>query len=545
MQKVLSSLVLFVLAALPMVLAQTPRTPAPATGGITQDQMDRELNRQKELQELKFKALEDKLEGKLKELELREKTLDSRADWLNYNIVWLTLLVAVFGIALPYFLTQQYRQQLKQQIENNRKEMEAAKAAIEADIRQIDQSKQQFEAEKQRVEQLLQTSRQTSKAELEEIRKLRAETEAIAKDAKAELAGIQTTRQQAEKTYADLQKLRPDEKATPEQQREIKELSQTSDEKQRLFGLALQAEQAENWQQALQHWESLTVIEPTNHRAWFGAAYATGQLADLNPDPEQKKGLWQQAIEKYKESIKHKPDYQEAWYNWGVSLGELADLNLAPEQKKGLKQQAIEKYQKAIKLKPDDHQAWSNWGVALERLADLNLDPEQKKGLWQQATEKHQEAIKHKSDDHQPSYNWGVSLDKLAHLNPDPEQKVSLWQQAIEKYQEAIKNKPDLHKAWSNLTSAYIHMYLLTHQKEWLTKAIEAGLKTVELQPGESYNLACAYALDQNEAEAKRWLLNAKQHGTLPNCEHLKAERDLDSLRDKEWFVALLAEHCA
>ena len=65
MQKVRIGVFLFFLAALPVVLAQTPRAPAPATGGITQDQLDRELNRQKELQEERFKRLEDKLESEL------------------------------------------------------------------------------------------------------------------------------------------------------------------------------------------------------------------------------------------------------------------------------------------------------------------------------------------------------------------------------------------------------------------------------------------------------------------------------------------------
>jgi hypothetical protein len=57
-----------------------------------------------------------------------------------------------------------------------------------------------------------------------------------------------------------------------------------------------------------------------------------------------------------------------------------------------------------------------------------------------------------------------------------------------------------------------------------------------------SYNLACVNALMGNEEDCKKWLQKSKEKGTLPSLKHVNEDKDLDSVRDKQWFKDLIKD---
>jgi len=70
-------------------------------------------------------------------------------------------------------------------------------------------------------------------------------------------------------------------------------------------------------------------------------------------------------------------------------------------------------------------------------------------------------------------------------------------------------------------------------------------LKVDELKNYQSiYNLACQYAKEGNEQDARTWLEQITVDKESLHCKHLSEDEDLDSLRELPWFQRLLQEAC-
>ena len=48
------------------------------------------------------------------------------------------------------------------------------------------------------------------------------------------------------------------------------------------------------------------------------------------------------------------------------------------------------------------------------------------------------------------------------------------------------------------------------------------------------------YAARRDEQRCKEWLEKAKELGALPNADDLREDSDLDLVRERDWFKALL-----
>ncbi len=215
--------------------------------------------------------------------------------------------------------------------------------------------------------------------------------------------------------------------------------------------------------------------------------------------------------------------------DWGVDLGDLAKIKEKKEAEE-LYQQAFEKYKKATEIKADKHEAFNNWGTHLCDLAKIKEKKEAEE-LYQQAFEKYKKAIEIKPDYHKAFYNWGTLLSDLAKMKEGKEAE-DLYQQAFEKYKKAIKIQPNYHQAfnnWGNGLSDLAKMKEGQEVERLYNSAFEKLQKATEYG-GESYNLACLYAIRSDKENALNYL----------NISLSKKEIDTDFvLNDKDWEAFL------
>lgn len=134
---------------------------------------------------------------------------------------------------------------------------------------------------------------------------------------------------------------------------------------------------------------------------------------------------------------------------------------------------------------------------------------------------------------------WGDILSAWARTKTGEEADV-LFKEAGEKYAEAVKIKPGKASTYNSWGISLLWWYrvITDNEKEkLLLQAKEILLQAEKTEEGiGAYNLACAYSLLEDETECLRWLENSKKVGRLPNREHLENDKDLDPVRDKQWF---------
>ncbi len=187
-----------------------------------------------------------------------------------------------------------------------------------------------------------------------------------------------------------------------------------------------------------------------------------------------------------------------AWnlVNSGIRIRKKASSLMGSEATQ-LFQETYWKYAEAVRIKPDMHEAYFNWGNALVHEAKLLMD-EAAFNKYGEASMKYAEAVRIKPDDHEALGNWAISL---------------IWEASSLQGEERSKK--------------------LTEVKEKALLAQIHGGKEV-------FGLACVHALLGESDDALNVLEACLADGTLPSLTHLETDSDLDSLRDKPRFQALL-----
>ncbi len=302
------------------------------------------------------------------------------------------------------------------------------------------------------------------------------------------------------------------------------------------------------FRQAIECYEQAVAVKPDKHEAFHYWGIALDQIARRTADAGEARTLFRQAIECYEQAVAGKPDKHWVIYNWGVALDQIARRTADAGEARTLVRQAIERYEQAVAIKPDDHEMLSNWGAALSEIASRlqEEDAEQSRTIFRQAIERYEQAVAIKPDDHEVFSNWGAALAGIASRTVDADEARSLFMQAAERYEQAAAVKPDYHEALGNWGVALneIAQRLPEGKAEPVWTEAEAVLqRALALEPDKTYNLACLHAVRGNAGEARRLLETGHAAGTLPDPDHLRADRDLDKVRDEPWFAALLEPH--
>ena len=248
-----------------------------------------------------------------------------------------------------------------------------------------------------------------------------------------------------------------------------------------------------------------------------------------------------EAIEEYKAATELKPEYSEAYYNWGLALCLLAKTKSGNEAEE-LYKEACKKYDKAITYKKDDHEAYNNWGVALMELAKTKSGNEAEK-LYTEAFEKYKLATTYKKDKHEAYNNWGNALDDLAKTKSGSEAE-ELYKEACKKYDKAITYKQDYHEAYNNWGVALMDLAKTKsgNKAEELHKEAFKNYNLAIKYGGNSYNLACLYAIRNQKAEALKYLDIAFLRSEI-TVDFVEQDEDWKNLHNDSDFQHLLSRY--
>lgn len=188
--------------------------------------------------------------------------------------------------------------------------------------------------------------------------------------------------------------------------------------------------------------------------------------------------------------------------------------------------------------------AFNGLGIELWKRAEGTTDAEETRRLFAESETRHAEAVRLRPTDYNFLNNWGVALSERAIRATDPAEAARLFEEAEAKYAEAVRIKPDSHETLNNWGITLLRRVALTEDPEavnrLLTDAERVLLEAAQLNPGTVYDLACVYAWRGDAVQARRYLFQAKEAGTLPDRTHLMEDQDLAPLRETPWFTELL-----
>ncbi|AZN64505.1 hypothetical protein CFH90_10860 [Acinetobacter johnsonii] len=137
-------------------------------------------------------------------------------------------------------------------------------------------------------------------------------------------------------------------------------------------------------------------------------------------------------------------------------------------------------------------------------------------------------------------FNHAITIQIQAKKRTDNEE---LLKKAIELYQKCLKlDNNDTHSVLNNLSNALLDYAQLKQDNDLFDQAFEIMQEGLKLNSKHTYNLACYYSLTDQSDQCRVNLLHALQCDTLPQdpYRHLSEDKDLDNVRDEQWFIELL-----
>ena len=218
-----------------------------------------------------------------------------------------------------------------------------------------------------------------------------------------------------------------------------------------------------------------------------------GNAIFVSAKHENDEALYLQSFEKYAHAAEINPKADNVFYNWGNVISALAKL----KNDEALYLQSFEKYSHAAMLNPKNDTVFDNWGTAISALAKLKNDED----LYRQSFEKYAHAAELNPKSDTVFNNWGNAILELAKLKNDE----ALYRQSIEKYAQAAGLNPKDYTVFYNFGTAILDLAKLKNDEALYRQSVEKLKEAVELG-GSCYNLACAYALQNEKSNALEYL---------------------------------------
>lgn len=140
-------------------------------------------------------------------------------------------------------------------------------------------------------------------------------------------------------------------------------------------------------------------------------------------------------------------------------------------------------------------------------------------------------------------YHWGFALLHQAKTKTG-EEAVKLYEEAIAKFSFCLTVDPDFLGAAVDGGVAYMDLarikgvasddslYAMAERQFQRANTIQKGTA--------SYNLACIFALRNEEQSCQQALEDSRKHGSLPSTEDIWNDPDLDNVKQCRWFAEFM-----
>lgn len=142
-------------------------------------------------------------------------------------------------------------------------------------------------------------------------------------------------------------------------------------------------------------------------------------------------------------------------------------------------------------------------------------------------------------------YHWGFALLHEANGKSVAE-AIEIYEDAISKFSFCLLMSPNYLGAAIDGGVAFMELGRISPEG---SKAGLYGLaedffeKANNIQKGSAaYNLACIYALRNDEPACQQALQQAREFGSLPNLDNIQGDPDMDKVKQAEWFKEFIAD---
>ncbi|BAW79961.1 hypothetical conserved protein [Candidatus Nitrosoglobus terrae] len=163
--------------------------------------------------------------------------------------------------------------------------------------------------------------------------------------------------------------------------------------------------------------------------------------------------------------------------------------------------------------------------------------------LFRAAYKKFSSAASFDADNAEVLHYWGSVLYEQSQYKEGKEVK-ELCQGACEKFGAALKldpNNAEIMNDWGAALISRARNRPDKHAVPFYREAWEKINAAEALKPGVgAYNLACIYSLQGDLRQSKMYIEQARAADNLPPVAYLKMDRDLDNIRDEEWFKHII-----
>jgi tetratricopeptide (TPR) repeat protein len=466
------------------LLAETSKTTLQEVQGQVQD-LQTKLEHQKELQTLRIDALD-------KRIDTAVNNSQKNADWwlsaVGGLLTLVGLVVTIFGIGLPIWLTRKQKRELNEKIA----EFERIKNQVEEHVKAIEDMRSQSEAKVQAIEKHL----------------TRAQAANFAPEK------VQPGSQEA------LQVLNAMAQPVTKNQSEANPL-----ELLRLNALKAQAEN--RWADALSFWRQIVATNPTGSlqlQALRGEGVSLTEAANIEVDPERQQALREKALGRIlqaQQACDRRAEPLE-WAELKEKTGSL--LRVIGESESGTErlEQAVSAYEKALEERTRERvpMAWAatqhHLGFALHRLGERKSGTE-----WlEQAVSAYEKALEERTRERVP-LNWAMTQNNLGNALLSlarRERGTERLDQALNAYKKALeehtRERVPLNWAMTqnNLGNAFKVLGERNSETGKLEQAVSAYEKALEERTRERVPLD--WAMTQNNLGTALWALGKRESGT-------------------------------
>lgn len=143
-------------------------------------------------------------------------------------------------------------------------------------------------------------------------------------------------------------------------------------------------------------------------------------------------------------------------------------------------------------------------------------------------------------------YHWGFALLHEARAKQAGEEANKLYQDAISKFSFCLLTNPNYLGAAIDGGVAFMELARMSVSETRLGlygMAEDFFDKACSIQKGSAaYNLACVYALRNDQEACQKALEQARSFGSLPDEADILQDVDLESVKNEQWFNDFIEE---